>query len=617
LFHVNSALRAFKWGSICASLFIIFLSPAYADKADTIRSVLESSEIKSLSASTGWLGLLHSNKKKSNILDSGFLLSGKKYSAAAEMKASIQYLYSSDERAVCRFPARYLWLQKKLGLPTLNLSRCTELIEFENRAPFDKVSLVFVSENISKPSTMMGHVLFKSSGTNSEGENVDHAISFYTTIEGFNIPKILYQSLASGKKGYFSLSPYSEKISRYNDKENRNVWEYELDIDEFDRKLINYHFYELKQSKLTYLFTTYNCATVVQFILNLTKDDIDRGNEYWTSPVDVVKNAEVLGLFKKVRLIPSNKWRMRMLSDVMSFESKHLTKMAIEKNNLAYVHSIPDESQKYAAYSLLSSYLESNTGDVESTARLSQLAKDLQTTQSNPRNYNINLYNYKSPTKSPNDSQISIGTSKHLGQNHIFVNLLAASHKLEDDNRQYFGETELTLGDITIATSEETGSAYIESFTMYGMKSLIPYDYFSGGVSGSFHLGMTQRKDFEWLNRSTYYVDGSLGITYGLSRDVSAYGLIGAGISTTTRGHTYNELTPEVGIIIKEIFDMKTIIKYQRSHTSSHLIPSHSSASLTQALYIKKDWAIFAKAELIKMEKRDEENFSFWVKHYF
>ena len=70
--------------------------------------------------------------------------------------------------------------------------------------------------------------MLRMDGTNDNGLKVSHGITFFTELEGFNIPVILYESLVSGKKGFFQIAPYSNFVSHYLNAEQRNVWEYKL-----------------------------------------------------------------------------------------------------------------------------------------------------------------------------------------------------------------------------------------------------------------------------------------------------------------------------------------------------------------------------------------------------
>ena len=200
-------------GRLLVSLLVFVSQAQAADNANHIQVLVEQAVAKKLYDSQIWLSLLHVINNKTYIEDHSFLLSNPNFSAKQELINSIQYLLddNADINHRCRFPARDFWLRKQLNLPEVSYSHCLDFKEFLDKAPADKISLVYASENISQASSMMGHTLLKISGKNSHNFFVEHGVSFYTEVKGFNLPKIIYDSIIVGKKGYFALSPFYEK----------------------------------------------------------------------------------------------------------------------------------------------------------------------------------------------------------------------------------------------------------------------------------------------------------------------------------------------------------------------------------------------------------------------
>lgn len=163
---------------------------AEATSADTYIATLQAQALQhQLDRSSKWSALLHVSEGAPRIKDRQFILSLDHFSPREELLQTIAYLYGPQSaEAVCRFPARYAWLQAEAGLPLLPLDHCTELQELMTRAPADTLSLVFASENLSQPSSMMGHLFLKTSGHTADGRKVEHAISFFTDAGTINLP---------------------------------------------------------------------------------------------------------------------------------------------------------------------------------------------------------------------------------------------------------------------------------------------------------------------------------------------------------------------------------------------------------------------------------------------
>ncbi len=84
----------------------------------------------------------------------------------SELAATIQSFYKKDvlddSHALCRFPARFSYLQKQLNLSVSDLPKpeCKQYNEFRQKVRAQSVSLVFAAENNTSPSSMMGHLVF-------------------------------------------------------------------------------------------------------------------------------------------------------------------------------------------------------------------------------------------------------------------------------------------------------------------------------------------------------------------------------------------------------------------------------------------------------------------------
>jgi hypothetical protein len=78
-----------------------------------------------------WAALLHVANGKPHITGADFLLSGAAFSLQNELAATLALFYgpSAAPAAVCRFPARYLWLRSQLTLPELPIGACAELAQ--------------------------------------------------------------------------------------------------------------------------------------------------------------------------------------------------------------------------------------------------------------------------------------------------------------------------------------------------------------------------------------------------------------------------------------------------------------------------------------------------------
>lgn len=297
-----------------------------------------------------WKKLLHFNKKdKPSINTPTFLLSYNDFSAKNELEKTIEF-FKKDKSNICKYPARYLWITRNsdFAIKDFTFSFCAQFNNYrKNTNPYN-ISLVFVTEDVSNPTSMMGHIFFKLDGTNYKNESVENAISFFTIIDTFNIPYLAIESTLLGMKGYFVLKPYKTQIAQYKD---RNIWEYPLNINKEQMQLLYYHFWELKDIDIKYYFTGYNCATMVDDLLSIASKSYKTDDfNLWLTPKDVIKKASNQNLIKNTKV------KNRVSPDKNPIYSQNDSQISVsinDDNNALYLsflpasHTLFDDNRQY------------------------------------------------------------------------------------------------------------------------------------------------------------------------------------------------------------------------------------------------------------------------------
>lgn len=603
------------------TLFLVgYFSSNSSASEQTAQSLIKKAIEKGLHNTYTWKSLLHIEGGKPSIKDPNFILSLDDFSLENELRKTITLFLDdkklSSKNAVCRFPARFYFLQKELGLPSnfIDTNQCDKFIEYVQKAPIDDIYLVFVSENVSSPSSIMGHSFLKITGHDYKSRYVEHCVSFYTVIDTLNIPYLLLKSTVIGMKGFFSLLPYQQQIKRYLENEDRNVWEYHLNFSKDAKKLIQYHIWELKDLDVKYLFTRYNCASVVFNILSLGSKKLkDKSNRLWITPKDIVKDTIKNGLVVDSKLIPSSKWYIRMLSDNISnstrneveeiFKQKKFDSISKQKqNNKLYLELI----KVYTEYLYKNNKL--NKEDVrkinEQLIKSSYVNKD----------YNINLSNYKSPVKTFDDSQLSIGIKKFNKKNYMKINFLPASHTITDDNREYFNESALRIADLSLLLSEK--DVELDSLSLISTRSLLPYNKFIGGSSIEFKAGIENHYDTDMNHKKAGTISLGLGLTKKISTDINGYLLFNFGAAHSDF-KTYPYVYPEIGATVYELFNMKTYINYKYIFNQLNSNQAYQALSISQSLFIKKHYKASATYEYLHNNSSSASNYEFIFSFFF
>jgi hypothetical protein len=110
-----------------------------------------------------------------------------------------------------------------------------------------------------------------------------------------------------GYPGLFALVPYQEKLSEYRSLENRDLWEYHLNLTAEETGRMVEHVWELKQIRFGYFFFDENCSYRLLELLQVARPGLDLLKQFPLTaiPTDTVKAVKASGLVEKIDYRPS------------------------------------------------------------------------------------------------------------------------------------------------------------------------------------------------------------------------------------------------------------------------------------------------------------------------
>jgi len=287
---------------IFLTLFVLLL-PSLSFSFDT----------QTLSQERYWQQLLHFRDGKSEIDSSDFFLSPKgKTDAKAELEATIEAIHH-DKKVYCKFPARVQWLYEKI--PTLEgYQKCKPLENLIENYQASKAVLVFPTAHINSPASMFGHTFLRlddKKGLALTANAINYAAKTLET-NGF---LFAYQGLFGGYEGRYSVLPYYKKIKEYNNLERRDIWEYELNLDEEELVRLLTHLYELKDTYADYFFFTENCSYNLLWLLEVARSDTNLVELFDVKaiPIDTIRAVKEAGFIEDIHFRPSKTKRIKAI----------------------------------------------------------------------------------------------------------------------------------------------------------------------------------------------------------------------------------------------------------------------------------------------------------------
>ncbi|TWC11229.1 MULTISPECIES: DUF4105 domain-containing protein [unclassified Pseudomonas] len=249
-----------------------------------------------------------------------------------ELTATLQALYgpasAGQQHAQCVYPARTRWLKAQLNLTDLPVVDCSEFTQwFKDVAPHSAV-MIFPAAYLNSPSSMFGHTLLRIDQADVQRDKtalLSYAINFGAYIEGSD-NSIIYawKGLMGGYPGLFALVPYQEKLSEYRSLENRDLWEYRLNLSQVETERMVEHVWELKQIRFDYFFFDENCSYRLLELLQVARPSLRLTEQFPLTaiPTDTVKAVKEAGLVESIEYRPSRERELLSRAEPLSADEQ-------------------------------------------------------------------------------------------------------------------------------------------------------------------------------------------------------------------------------------------------------------------------------------------------------
>lgn len=338
--------------TLIISLIILDILCCQTVQASTLESLLIKAQQLNLASKSTWLKLLHFevNDKKSVVLADEFFISlDGRENPENELEAIIRAYFKPWENdntghPRCIFPARYYWLSKHLDLPDYKLKEdhCQKLENWALMDSVSSISLLLVSGYLGNPASTFGHSLLK---FNTKSDDDTKGMFDLTLNYGALIPEheaalvYVFRGLFGGYKAGFSDRYYYTKDLVYSRTEYRDIWDYRLNLTDYQRTLLILHIWEIVGKKFTYYFLDKNCAFRMAELIDLVIDeDFVARDGLWFLPESMFHTIKQIhssrlnkgeeGLIENVHYIPSAQRKLyRYIKNLSAIEIKTINQI--------------------------------------------------------------------------------------------------------------------------------------------------------------------------------------------------------------------------------------------------------------------------------------------------
>ena len=504
-----AALAAMSWGVPTRAAAPDSAAPG--GPSDHAAALIERARVSRLAGEREWRRLLHhppggGSRTTSHVDDPDFFLAPDgRTDPVAELEATLRGLFAAPEVEAseaspaaaadppganphprCRFVARERWLRERLGLDAAVVpSGCTGYHRWRATLDAHSVTLIFPAAYLNNPSSMFGHTLLrldpKDVATGSDW--LSWSINFAADTGGDAVQGLRYawKGITGGYPGRFSLEPYFTKLRDYGAIENRDIWEYPLDLGPAEVERLVEHLWELRDVRFDYFFFRENCSFRLLELLEHARPSLDlvSGFPLTAIPADTVRAVAAAGLIEGSRWLPSTatllRHELRTLPDAARPWIETLAAEPAAGSDERFLALAPEVRTKTvnAANRLLTYRTRRAPRTPERAERRLGMLSLLASQPDAGGGAGIAPPAPSSPDTGHDTSFASLGAGRDDGVGHVELAVRASYHDLLDPPAGYVPGAGISLGELTIRADGDDG-ARVESFALLGIRSLAP-----------------------------------------------------------------------------------------------------------------------------------------------
>lgn len=535
------------------ALLVLCLLPNTARGQDSaqpyLQLLLDRAKAMALHEQRYWHLLLHYRSALAGGVESEadepafFLSPDGKTDPEAELQATLSQFFSTDlvgrssQPARCAFIARYHWLKSALAidesrLPPQSCERFRSWLAELNPA---SITVIFPSAFMNNPSSMFGHLLLRvdQKGQTERTSILAYTINYAADVTTDNGILFAVLGLTGGFKGYFSTHPYYIKAKEYGDFENRDIWEYRLNLTEDQMQRLLMHGWELGNAAFDYFYFKENCAYQILSLLDVADPELQLAERFWfyTFPSDGIRMiADKPGLVKDVTFRAARSTRIRRGREALSAEEKSWLSKMVADTKLSQSEAftrLPPERQA-AILEVVSDYLlykgatEENSASFESRNRSILLARSKLTVKPFPTKITPIS---GAPDQGHKTMRAGLGVGWREGEFFNEANFRLAFHDLLDPEYGYTPGAQIQALGVTLRHYSRSDHTRIEKLTLLDILSLSPVDALFASPSwkinaaldtiqhhncnfcrtGNLNVGIGLTRESSWLNREIYF----------------------------------------------------------------------------------------------------------------
>jgi len=567
--------------------FLVLLFSSYLIQAKTIikdelgatnialesvtQKIIRLAEEQNLHLAPRWMKLMHYKpdwqKDYESIVDDEnfFLVKEGKYNPALELTANLRLFLSESEQdkaRSCRFPARRRFIAAVLtaSLDDNELSQltntafsyssihCSDYQTWRTDNLVEQAWLIFPTAFLNSPSSMFGHTLLRFD-LKGKSKLLSRSITYAAHADDQNQGAVYaFKGLFGGHPGYFSMLSYHKKVKEYTRTNNRDIWEYQLNLTADEIDWVMAHLWELEGIRFDYYFSTQNCSYQLLAVLEVARPEQDLTSkfDYLALPVDTIRALEDMNWITNRQFRASESRQFYRYIDTLTQAEKELV---LDLQKISYtalapeVSLLPKKRQRLvleAAYKLR--ILKRKNKDSKKRLGLgllrarSKLGKSTET---------LDVTWPVAPEEGHYSQKVGLGVAQLDGESNGVLDFKLSLHSLDDPNYGFDKGSQINF--LHQQSVFDGNDIKLERFDLLNIRSLTPSDDYLTNMAWQINTGLGRHLMPDGSRRLNKQLIGGLGRSLRIG-GLGLYTLVGGQLEGNNDFSDYIEFAPKVDL---------------------------------------------------------------------
>ncbi|RDH81282.1 MAG: hypothetical protein DIZ80_14350 [endosymbiont of Galathealinum brachiosum] len=531
-------------------LFYVLFMPVTSygvTEIDSAAIFIEKARKQKLSEKTAWLNLLHYKSTFLGGYESQvdgrdfFLAENGAYDAQAELEADIRgfFSYKTSAHPRCLFPARFHWLDARLNFShLLPEMECGKLKNWQEKIKGSQITLLFPSMYLENPASMFGHTFIRFDRPDNNhllSQTLSYAASH---VESDNLLVYSWKGITGGYQGRFFLQAYYETLQEYSDIEQRDIWEYKLNLNKEEIDQLIRHLWEVRGIHFDYFFFRENCSYRLLALLDVARENINMSidaHPIYAAPVDTVRDIEQAGLISESHYRPAVHNKISQMSEQVD-QSVRDDAFALAKNEI----TISDISHKYSEDQQVQVY---QLADVvldqfkEPSAEQQSLQFDILSSRSH---LSIKKHKFNFDTIPPESSHLSARLQLSAGEYDVGnketepfyeIGIRPVFHDLLDKSDGFVNGASISILEAQFRWYQRQEKLKLEKLNLFSLQSIVAVSPWATPISKKISFQVKQRNltvdseitEFEFKFAMGYSAEVKSVLMYALAQTQFEY----------------------------------------------------------------------------------------------